>query len=168
MPPIVNEEAFKRPSEANQPQNLIEEAKKKCQIVLDPNAKEFLPRKATVYIESQFVQDAENAGAAEPMGQLAYRPSFILPYQEQRANSFKRGSLTGPPKVQRQFCLIGPKSKFKLQRNCHFENYSFVLPYQKQRAKPIERSGPPKLCTFQSQFCENLVKATRLGNIVNM
>lgn len=160
MPPIVNEAVFKGLSEANQPQKLIEEAKEKCQIVLDPNAKEFLPRKAAVCIESQFVEDA---GAAEPMGQLAYRPSFVLPYQQQRAILFQRGSFkTGPPNL-RKFHRIQPKSKSKskLDTNNHFIDYtwpSFVLPYQKQNAKPINRgsflTGPPKLCTFQSQFCD--------------
>ena len=133
MPPIVNDEAFKGFFEANQPQKLIEEAKEKCQIVLDPNAKEFLPRKAAVCIESQFVEDA---GAAEPMGQLAYRPSFVLPYQQQRAILFQRGSFkTGPPNL-RKFHRIQPKSKSKskLDTNNHFIDYtwpSFVLPYQK-------------------------------------
>ena len=159
MPPIVNEEAFKGPYEANQPQKLIAEAKKKCQFVLDPNAKEFLPRKAAVDIENQFVQDFEDPGPAESMGQVTYQPAFVLPYQEQRAKSFKRGSfITGLSKVQRQFCLIGPKSKCKLERNYHFDDItlpSYVLPYQKKMAKSIERSGPPKLCTVQSQFCEN-------------
>ena len=158
--PIVNEEAFKGLSEANQPRKLIEEAKEKCQIVLDPNAKEFLPRKAAVCIESQFVEDA---GAAEPMGQLAYRPSFVLPYQQQRAKLFQRGSfMTGPPNL-RKFHRIQPKSKAKskLDSNNHFIDYnlpSFVLPYQKQNAKPINRgsflTGLPKQCTFQSQFCD--------------
>ena len=139
MPPIVNKEAFKGLSEANQPKKLIEEAKEKCQIVLDPNAKEFLPRKVAVCIESQFVEDA---GAAETMGQLAYRPSFVLPYQQQRAKLFQRGSfMTGPPKLLRKFHRIQPKSKSKskLDMNNHFTDYtwpSFVLPYQKQNAKP--------------------------------
>ena len=158
MPPIVNEEAFKGLSEAKQPQKLIEEAKEKCQIVLDPNAKEFLPRKAAVCIESQFVEDA---GAAEPMGQLAYRPSFVLPYQQQRAKLFQRGSfMTGPPNL-RKFHRIQPKSKSKFDTNNHVIDYtwpSFVLPYHKQNAKPINRgsflTGPPTLCTFQSQFCD--------------
>ena len=39
---IANEKA----SEANQSQKLIDGAKKNCQIVLDPNVPEFLPRKA--------------------------------------------------------------------------------------------------------------------------
>ena len=158
MPPIVNEETFKGLSEANQPKRLIEEAKEKCQIVLDPNAKEFLPRKAAVCIESQFVEDA---GAAEPMGQLAYRPSFVLPYQQQRAKLFQRGSfMTGPPNL-RKFHRIQPKSKSKFDTNNHVIDYtwpSFVLPYHKQNAKPINRgsflTGPPTLCTFQSQFCD--------------
>ena len=157
--PIVNEEAFNREkfrnsrpkAEANQPKKLIEEAKEKCQIVLDPNAKEFLPRKAGVCIESQFVEDA---GAAEPMGQLDYRPSFVLPYQQERAKLFQRGSfMTKPNPNLRKFHRIQPKFKSKsiFDSNNRVIDYpwpSFVLPYQKQNA------NPPKLCTFQSQFCD--------------
>ena len=130
MPRIANEEAFEGLSEANQPKKLIEEAKEKCQIVLDPNAKEFLPRKATASIESQFVEDA---GAAETMGQLVYRPPFVLPYEQQRAKFLCGGSFMSGPRNLRKFHRIPPKSK--LDTNDHSIDYtrpSFVLPYQKQ------------------------------------
>jgi hypothetical protein len=167
MPPINIEKAFKGLSAANQPQKLIEEAKEKCQIVLDPNAKEFLPRKAAVCIESQFVEDA---GAAEF--------SFVLPYQQQRAKLFQRGSfMTGPPNL-RKFQRIQPKSKAKSKLDTNSIDYTwpfFVLPYQKQSAKPINRgssmTGPQKLCTFQSQFCSEEyltpTKAVENGQVVS-
>ena len=52
MLPIRNEKAF----EANQSQKLIDGAKKNCQIVLNPNVPEFLPRKAAFYVKNKFVQ----------------------------------------------------------------------------------------------------------------
>ena len=49
---IANEKA----SEANQSQKLIDGAKKNCQIVLDPNVPEFLPRKAASYVKNKKFQ----------------------------------------------------------------------------------------------------------------
>ena len=43
-------------SEVNQYQKQIDWAKKNCQIVLDPNVPEFLPRKAAFYVKNKFVQ----------------------------------------------------------------------------------------------------------------
>ena len=60
---IVNVEGF----ETNQSQRIIDEARKKCGFKPNPNAEEFAPQKARVFIENQVIQEAEDISQTDSL-----------------------------------------------------------------------------------------------------
>ena len=63
MNKIVNVEGF----EANQSQRIIDEARKKCGFVPNPNAEEFVPQKAKFHFENQVVREAEDISQTDSL-----------------------------------------------------------------------------------------------------
>ena len=108
--------------EAKQSQKLMEQSKKNCQIVLDPNVPEFLPRKAAVSVKNEFVQEAIpvfKPGQNFP----TYRAVFIedLPEEENLGmipvpvESFKEleNKFVREAKEVCQYCLVNTNNHFR-------------------------------------------------------
>ena len=83
MNKIVNVEGF----ETNQSQRIIDEAGKKCGFEPNPNAEEFVPQKARVFIENQVIQEAEDISRTDSLssGEVSLTPKKDPQIQRERS-----------------------------------------------------------------------------------